>query len=317
MFGVLWEYAPRLVFWVHDGKELDLVTTTSPQRQAAVRPIVEGIQRDPTFSGAALRTLELAGDPSVKVEQLSHAIVADAALLARVQKLASSPICGFDRRVASFEHAVALLGFGAVRSVCAAAGLMGLFRVPNCGRWFSTRAFWLHSLTTATAGKLINDRVRAAPSDQVLLGGLIHDVGHLVLAQARPDEFCRMLEMIEFDENGVPSQDMRDVELDIFGADHCDFGAALCEAWKLPDCYTLAAAHHHTPLQVSVFSKLPGVVHVADLLACHWVPGFRGDLLGTDVTPDVVKMLGLRQKDLEDINNELKDLLPDIHWMLT
>ena len=291
--------------------------TISPRRQAAVRPIIEGIRQDSTLPDAALRTLELAGDPSATIDQLSQAIGADAVLLARVQKLANSPICGCDRRVASVEHAVALLGFGAVRSVCAAASLMGLFRVPSCGRWFSPHAFWLHSVATATAGKLINDRVRAVPPDQVFFGGLIHDVGHLVLAQARPSKFCRMLEMIGFDENGVPSHDMRDVELDIFGADHCDFGAALCEAWELPECYTLAAAHHHTPLQVSEFSKLPGVVHVAELLACHWVPGFRGDLLGTDITPDVIKMLGLRLKDLYDISEELTDLLPDIHWMLT
>jgi HD-like signal output (HDOD) protein len=84
------------------------------------------------------------------------------------------------------------------------------------------------------------------------LAGMLHDVGHLILATSDPDAYRG---------GELPSLD---AEYDRHGVSHQEVGAYLLGLWGLPDPIVEAAAFHHAPRESS--GRIMGpltAVHVA------------------------------------------------------
>ena len=76
--------------------------------------------------------------------------------------------------------------------------------------------------------------------DEVYTAALLHDIGRMGLMAAYPIEYSSVLEF-----SGAESFNLLDCERELFDVDHCQAGAWLAEAWKLPAQFKHIAAHHH------------------------------------------------------------------------
>jgi len=104
--------------------------------------------------------------------------------------------------------------------------------------------------------------------DSSLIGGLLHDVGKLVLAANCPEEYDEVLAAAR--KEGVACHDM---ERQVFGATHAEIGAYLLWLWGLPDEMCNAVAFHHKPADYSAKGfTAAAAIHVADALE-HEVEG--------------------------------------------
>jgi len=112
---------------------------------------------------------------------------------------------------------------------------------------------------------------------------------------------------------------MIEVEREIFGADHQQFGQALCEKWKFPRVFGLVAGHHHSPMEVDAeIRTLPLVVHVADKITAGIEEGgFRLDVFTTDVDDAILSELKLTNEALAKIIEVIPEHIEEVRSLLS
>jgi putative nucleotidyltransferase with HDIG domain len=242
----------------------------SHRRDIVLRRL-DSIEDLPAFPEAVRKIESLALDPRTGARDLADVIETDAALAARLLKVANS---AFYRSAgpgtASVQQAVARLGFAEVRRVSLAIAAMRLF--PRRGANVAPRAFWMHGLAAAGAARTIAELVpgRAADPEAAYTAGLLHDIGTLVL-----DQHFGQLHSIVTRDAGRLRKPIHLVEQETLGIDHGDIGAALAERWGLPAELRDALAGHHEPARIAGANRvIAEVVHLAEYVCNR--QGFPG-----------------------------------------
>jgi putative nucleotidyltransferase with HDIG domain len=108
------------------------------------------------------------------------------------------------------------------------------------------RSLWQHSYRTAFyAYNLAKSfRRRKEILDDVYVGGILHDLGKIILASLHPDllehirGFCR--------EKEIPSGLLENFAA---GMNHAEVGALIAEKWNFPAQLIEAIRFHHSPLE--------------------------------------------------------------------
>lgn len=277
-------------------------TATSEQRAQAVEQALREISHIATLPEVTLKIIELVEDPSSTAQDLHNVISSDPALCSRILKVVNSSFYGLPGQIASINRAIVLLGLNAVKNIAIAASLAKLFRGGELTPAFNAKDLWTHSNAVGTASKLIADHLRCGLSDEAYLAGLTHDIGIMVMMQFDRGKLAEVIDSTGADAQGVPANDMREIELAVFGATHEDFGRALARKWKFPEVFANAAGAHHEPTQLSAETrKIPCIIHIADRIAARLGHGFRLDLPSDEIDPAVLAELNLNAEALDKI----------------
>jgi HD-like signal output (HDOD) protein len=135
----------------------------------------------------------------------------------------------------------------------------------------------------------------------------------MVEMQSLRDKLVKVFDEMKFDAEGAPTTDMRLIEQASLGADHCAFGAALCEAWKFPKSFGHVAGHHHDPTKLPSGNRLlASVVHIADRLSAQLNYGFRGDIQNSTIDPHVCEEIGMSLPQLQTIKLSLPQIFEEV-----
>lgn len=282
------------------------MSVSTPPRDQVVANAIREISHIATLPEITLRIIELVEDQKSTAQDLHKVISNDPALCSRILKVVNSSFYGLPGQIGSINRAIVMLGLNAVKNIAIAASLAKLFRGGDLTPTFSAKHLWAHSITTATATKLIADGLHFALVDEAFLGGLIHDIGIMVEMQSDRNKLIEVIDKTGGDSAGVPAEDMMAFEEATFGATHQHFGAGLCEKWKFPKTFALACGHHHDPLALPAEQRtLAAMVYVADRLSADVGGGFRLDLKSSAIAPDVLDALKLTVAQVDEIRNAL------------
>lgn len=288
----------------------------SEEQQAVVDNAISGISHIATLPEITLKIIELVEDPTSTAQDLHNIISNDQALCSRILKVVNSAFYGLPRQIGSINRAIVLLGLNAVKNIAIAASLTKLFRGGEMCPQFAARDLWTHSIAVAAGSKLICDELKMGLADEAFLAGLIHDIGIMVEVQAMRHELVTVFEEMTFDDDNVPTCNMREIETRILGADHQAFGAGLCEAWKFPQSFSYVTGHHHDPTELPESNRtLTSIVYVADRLAGKADYGFRGDLESLEIGSDALDEIQLSAEKLAVIKSNLPEAFEEIEAM--
>ncbi len=198
------------------------------------------------------------------VSKVGDIVSRDPAMTAKVLQLVNSAFFGVPRRISSPSKAVALLGADTIKALVLGVGVFSQFS-DSAGGGFDLEALWEHSFRTAAAAKRIAlaEGVDGQETDEAFTGGLLHDVGKLVLGRGFPERYHDALSHAS--ERGIEHVQS---EREIFGATHAEVGAYLLALWGLPDPVVAAVAYHHTPDALAGVTFGPVIaVHAANAFA--------------------------------------------------
>ena len=109
---------------------------------------IESIQTLATIPAVAKHVLELLGDPTVSLAEISRFISQDPVLTSRVLRMVNSPIYGFPGRISSVNQAVLLLGLNVVRGLLFGVTVFDLMQQTMIG-------LWEHSMGCAILSRLM------------------------------------------------------------------------------------------------------------------------------------------------------------------
>lgn len=133
----------------------------------------------PTLPEVALKVREVVQDPDATAAQLADIIVTDAALSARLLKVANSALYRGRVPVESVQTAVSRLGLQMVRNLVTSLVMEQMFKPTSRALEKRMRKLWEHSTEVASISQVIASKQPHIKTDEAMLAGLIHNIGVL------------------------------------------------------------------------------------------------------------------------------------------
>lgn len=221
---------------------------------------------------ASLQSVNQALSALVKSEQSLNAQIAevirrDPSLSARLLRMVNSVYFGLSTHVNNIEEAVFFLGLRQIRELSMATPVIDeLDQLQrNTSPGLPWKALWSHSIATAI---LTREILATTPlhidDDTDYLGGLLHNVGKVVMAYAFPEESRQLVTMPARD-----AAEFAEHERTLIGWDHAHIGAQYLARHRLSDEITFAVDYHNDPDRAPRHRLFAAAVQVADHLARH------------------------------------------------
>jgi HD-like signal output (HDOD) protein/CheY-like chemotaxis protein len=234
-----------------------------------VKRIIGSIDRLPSVPALYRRLKAALEDEDVNTQAIGDIVQQDMGMTAKILKLVNSAFFGLRRTIETPHEAVAYLGIETVKTLVLANGIFGE------AIHFKTQAFtldelWHHSLSVASGAKSIANEEHAERSiqEEAFVGGILHDVGILVLAANFPGSYDRVADLVIQKQLSIPTAEQLE-----FGVTHAEVGAYLLGLWGIPAPILRIVSMHHRPTQSQEtvgqetgFSALLAV-HAADVLS--------------------------------------------------
>jgi HD-like signal output (HDOD) protein len=255
------------------------------------------IERSPQIS--SLPTIfyqinEAVEDPECSFVEIGEIINGDPSLAARLLRIVNSSFFGFPSKIETISHAVTIVGMAQLHDLALATTVVNQFKgIPK--DLINMEKFWLHSVATGLAARVIAVYRREPNADRFYLMGMLHDLGRLVLLLNIPDEMQKAMNC--YKEEGL----LHEAESKVLGVDHADVVGMLLEMWKLPDMLQEAVAYHHSPGKAPHYPAAASIVHVADIVAHAMELGSCGERYVPPLNAKAWEMLDLPTNLLSSI----------------
>lgn len=230
--------------------------------------VMTQLKQLPALPGVVSELISSFADEDVDIARIAQLIGRDQGLTARVLRVANSSFYGLQSKVGTINEALVVLGFRAVRSMALATGVSGVFHPEKCPG-FELPGYLRHSIGVGLTARALAAQTGHNP-DLAFVGGVLHDIGQLVLASGFPTQYAEALRYRQQHDCYLVV-----AERDILGFDHAEVGGMLSDAWRFPASLHEAVAGHHAPSE-SVANSLADLIHVADAIA-HGLGLARGN----------------------------------------
>ena len=246
----------------------------------ALRQLISRIHSLPSVPAVYSRLMQALQNDDVSPQEIGRIISQDLAMTAKILQLVNSAFFGHRRAITKPTEAVIYLGADTVKALALTVSVFSQFNkqpIPS----FSIEALRDHGMAVATLARNIAKSLGLSKleMEDAFLGGLLHELGKLVLATNYPTEYGEVLRKIQ--EQKVSA---REAEFDTFGTTYADIGAYLLWLWGLPDPVTEIVARHLQPRPDPAAGSVVAV-HVAD--------GLVGANSGQEINLDCLSAMGL------------------------
>ncbi len=206
----------------------------------------------PTLPEVALRVRDVVDEPEVTAKQLSEIITTDAALSARLIKVANSALYRGRIVTETVQMAVSRLGLPMVRNLVISLVMEQMFQSTSNRLDKRLHELWEHSTDVAARCQLIAAKHNNIKPDEAMLAGLIHDIGVLPILMKAEDSPELMQDPAALDE--------------VIENLHTKLGKAILENWDFPkNLITVAAEHENLSWDSENGPDLIDVVLVANI----------------------------------------------------
>jgi len=172
---------------------------------------------------------------------LAEILANDAALSARVLRVATSPAYHCGAHPANLERALTTIGVDMVRTLLITESVYQTFSETESASGFDVQAFWKHAIATAITARFVARKIGYAQTEEAYLGGLLHDIGRLAMLAAAPEQYA--VGFHADDNPALCALEERTLEIT-----HAEAGAWLLERMKLDSFLADSIRYHHDPL---------------------------------------------------------------------
>lgn len=223
----------------------------------------------PELPARTQELVKMANDPDVTILDVARIVATDPVLTLQIIKMANSAWSAPSKSITDLTEAVARIGTETVRNLVLAsflkAQMAGARVYGPAGAVIVDHSIGTALLTTAVAP---NNK-----GGELFLGGLLHDVGKLLILKLAHDNRKRFPSLTD-GELGVSIKER-----------HPQMGGWLAARWQLPEALSDLIAWHHDP-DWAMDPQAVSIIHTANRLAYRY--GFGGAPIGVDLTEDPI-----------------------------
>jgi len=256
----------------------------------------------PSPPAIALRVIELAQDPEVDMAATASVIALDMALSARMLRIANSPLYASRRRIENLGQALTMLGLNAALSLA-----LGFSMVQGLRRAFgdsdSHERLWKRSVLCALAARVLGQARGLRKPEELMLSGLLQDIGMLALLKTAPDRYTSVLAAAPEAAALVLAEQAE------FGGDHAEIGAWLARQWHLPEYLCNAIARSEA--EPNPAEPFAACVALSGCVADIWLG--EDPLAARELAQQRVQsVLQLDRERFEKVLERIAEMLPDV-----
>jgi putative nucleotidyltransferase with HDIG domain len=255
------------------------------------------------FPAVVQELVAYVSQPDFQIDRVRQMIESDPALASRLMRVANSVAYRAYESCTSIAKAIMRVGATNLAHLSMALAAMTFFKdLDDVGMKIRD-----HSAGTAAIARELAFRLgRTVVSSKVLLAGLLHDVGKLLLIQAGDQNYSSMLAQ----ELSADRAHRR--ERGILGFDHAMLGGHVLARWNLPEPLPqIVARHHHakpSEMRPGIVPMSIAIVRLADQV--DWMMAQPRDpdsvaLRNLSLSPDGV-YAGLHENMMTDLWDDLR-----------
>ena len=233
------------------------------------------------------------------LQDIADIVAQDPGVSARLLKIVNSAYYGLTEKIETVSAAVQTIGTRQLRDLVLATTVVNRFEGIS-DELINMTKFWEHSLATAIAARSLASIHREANLESFFVGGMLHDLGRLVLFAKLPEESTSVLEGCK-DTN----RPLIEIEAEIFGFDHTDVGRELFKSWNLPAALEEVAGCHHHPQKATTAAMLASTVHCADIIVHAMGIGRSGEVNVPQFSPFAWAQFGMVPTVLTQVFHEV------------
>ncbi|WP_353684916.1 HDOD domain-containing protein [Thermodesulfovibrio sp. 3907-1M] len=256
---------------------------------------IEKIESLPTIPPILKKILSVIEDPKVSLQKITDFVSSDPTLTARILKMVNSPVYGFPGRISSVSHAMVILGLNAVKGLLLGVSVFEIMQKSMIG-------LWEHSLSAAIFARIIAMKKELQSPEEISIGGLLHDIGKVIYIMAFKDEYMKLIESVESEENFL-----YEIEKQYFGITHAEVGGIIAKKWNFPLKLVEPIMYHHRPQLAEKFQKETAVVHLSNILALARGVGYSGEIFVPSVNPFAWEILNFKAEEISEIFKEAEE----------
>lgn len=216
-------------------KDVDEITAAVANfTQLRIKQRLEETLEFPPLPETAQRIIKLRVDPNADIQDLTDIVEADPSLAAQVVSWAASPYYAAPGKIKSVHDAIVrVLGFDLVLNLSLGLALGKTLNIPkDAAKGFSP--YWEQAVYTATAVEALVSAI--SPKERPAMGvtylsGLLHNFGHLILAEVFPPQFSSICRLQEAN----PYSNHSHIERHVLGVTREQLGSWLLRLWSMPE----------------------------------------------------------------------------------
>ncbi|MEJ2635728.1 MAG: HDOD domain-containing protein [Calditrichia bacterium] len=208
----------------------------------SVEEIVHQIEKIPTINTVAFEVVQLCADKEIPIPRLVKVISGDLSLTSQILRIANSSYFNYPRTIYSLDRAIIILGFNLLRDIAVSLAIYSMYQGFKANKAYDLKQLWKHSLYTGFTLKVLAEDYDPENKDILYIGGLLHDIGKLVLIRILNQDYYLLLEKSQQE-----NKRLSELEKKFLGFDHSEVGARLLDYWRLPDEVVNMAKFHHYP----------------------------------------------------------------------
>ncbi len=261
---------------------------------------VKKITKLPTLPVIAQEILATVGDDLLSVSKLEKIIENDPAISAKILSVANSAFFGFKTPAETLNNAMVRIGFNNIRNIALGISLITVLENGNREGAFDYQRIFNHSITVGFIARLLSKHLKLAITEEVLICGMLHDIGFLVLSRYFCNTYKDVLSGLDKGKTLIES------EKEVLDFTHADIGKWLAEQWSLPRTVLNSTLYHHSLSLAKENLQHVAVIHIADYLTTRNIlsatekdPGYPFDSI-------CLEILGISENDFSAIETQVK-----------
>lgn len=221
--------------------------------------ILNEIESLPPLQERITRLITLCNNPETTIQKLSSEIEKDPALSAELLKLSNSTLFSTRNKVSTISMAIRILGIQNIKNVLYASEVRKIL----AAKYKRVQNVWDHSYKCSFFAKqLATDNSKGKISELSATGGLLHDIGKLILLSL-DKELITQIDKLKIKEK---SSSVVVEEMSV-GIGHPEIGAKLAQKWGFPEELVNVIQFHHRPsLAPEKFKDLVECVYLANIM---------------------------------------------------
>lgn len=180
----------------------------------------------PVLPATTQKVLGLMSDPDVSIEKVKRLVSTDPALTAKILKVANSAFYGSYRNIQNLSQAILRLGLNAVRNIVVATSMKNVYKKFG----LAEKLIWEQMIGSALAASVIARHTRTVDPEDAFIGGLLHDIGKVVVNNEYPEKFAKVIERVYNEQVSFET-----AEKDVFEFSQREVGAFVVKKWGFPE----------------------------------------------------------------------------------
>lgn len=256
----------------------------------------------PSLPNVVVEILDATNAEGTTTSEIERLVSMDQAIVTKLLKVVNSAYFGLPRLVTDVKQVVAILGLHQVRNLVLSIGVLNALESPNPRVASIQTQLWQEAFGSAKIAEMVagNKKLDKSVSENVYIGGLLHDIGRLFLFTLFRSPYEQVL--MESEDRDEP---LEVTERRVLGTTHAELGGVLADKWNFPTELIEMIRDHDRPID----SSLPPAVicvAIADKLVGAVV---EGEIVGlADSLDEGARLwLGLDSAQIETLGHQASE----------